>query len=114
MRISDWSSDVCSSDLSMIASAKPSASAALIQGDNLRALNGSTWGSSAVRLSPHVVALSCGSRSIRAVLIPPAWAATARLTDRGVFPAQTFCAAIAILFDRKSVVEGQRESVRVD
>src|SRR3546814_7417192 len=82
----------------MIASAKPSASAALIQGDNLRALNGSTWGSSAVRLSLHAVALSCGSRSIRAVLIPLAWAATARLTARVVFPAPPFCAALVILF----------------
>src|SRR3954467_12801623 len=55
-------------------------------------------GVSALRRSPHLQAVACGSRSMTTAVLPDCCAATARDRARVVFPVPPFCAIRAIVF----------------
>src|SRR3954467_11527335 len=55
-------------------------------------------GVSALRRSPHLQAVACGSRSMTTAVIPDCCAATASDRARVVLPVPPFCAIKAIVF----------------
>src|SRR3546814_12183532 len=79
MRISDWSSDVCSSDLSSASSAAGASSAATSEGGVASSNSSSLSGSSAV-----ATASACSSSNIAAMTSMPWLCISARSEERRV------------------------------